>query len=275
MDDQSSAAPGATNPLRRADADGVATLTLAHPASRNALSIAMLDALSRSLADIAADRAIRCVVLAADGPAFCSGHDLKELTTARAAPDGGEAFFADTMARCSAFMRAIRDLPQPVIAAVEGVATAAGCQLVAACDLAVAGNTARFCTPGVDIGLFCSTPAVALARNVSRKRAMEMLLTGEMIDASEALRIGLVNRVALPGRAGAAARELAREIAAKPSHTIALGKRTFHAQIERGLAEAYDIASRAMVVNLLDDEAREGIAAFLGKRKPVWPRHES
>jgi enoyl-CoA hydratase/carnithine racemase len=257
----------------RAGPNGVARMTLTRPAARNALSLDMLAALTGAFAAIADDPSIRCVILNAEGPAFSAGHDLKELTAARASPDGGRAFFVETMTRCSALMRAIVALPQPVIAAVEDVATAAGCQLVATCDLAIAGERATFATPGVDIGLFCSTPAVALARNVGRKQAMEMLLTGQRIDAAEALRIGLVNRVAPAGGALAAAEALAGLIAAKSASAIKLGKKAFNAQIDLGLAEAYDVASRAMVENMMTNDAREGIGAFIDKRPPNW-RHD-
>ena len=261
---------GAPPRLRRDDSNGVTRLTLARPATRNALSLDMLHALVDVLASIASDRSIRCIILAAEGPAFCAGHDLRELTAAREAPDGGRAFFERTMAQCSSLMRMIPALPQPVIAAVEGVATAAGCQLVAACDLAVAGDSASFCTPGVDIGLFCSTPAVALARNIPRKHAMDMLLTGERVGAGAAQRMGLVNRVVPAGDALAGAEVLARDIARKSAQTIRLGKKTFYAQIDMGLADAYDLASKTMVENLMIDDAREGIGAFLDKRPPIW-----
>jgi enoyl-CoA hydratase/carnithine racemase len=257
-------------PLVLTEADGaLATLTLANPAARNALSRAMLAALDRALAAIARDPAIRVVLLQAEGPAFCAGHDLKELTARRNDPDRGRAFFDETMRACSAVMQAIVALPQPVIAAVDEMATAAGCQLVASCDLAVAGPRARFCTPGVDIGLFCSTPAVALARNVAPKQAMEMLLTGAPIGAEEALRIGLVNRLA-PEGARTGARALADIIARKSPQAIRFGKKTFYAQREAPLAAAYDLASATMVENMLADDAIEGIGAFLDKRAPNW-----
>ncbi|MCS6932082.1 MAG: enoyl-CoA hydratase [Acetobacteraceae bacterium] len=263
-------AAAAEAPLLRTDEGGVALLRLNRPAARNALSVSLLDALAQALAAIAADRAVRAVVLAANGPAFCAGHDLRELTAAREAPDGGAAFFADTMARCSAVMQAIATLPQPVIAAVRGMATAAGCQLVATCDLAVAGERAAFCTPGVSIGLFCSTPAVALTRAVPPKAAMEMLLTGEAIGAEEARRIFLVNRVVPDGEEEAEARRIARGIAARSAAVVRLGKRALREQEGLGLAEAYARASAAMVENLLCRDAAEGISAFLAKRAPVW-----
>ncbi len=259
-------------PVLRRDEDAVAILTLNRPASRNALSRAMLDALRAALDGVAEEEAIRCVVLAAEGPVFSSGHDLKEITAHRADPDGGEAFFAATLADCAAVMQRVVHLPQPVIAAVEGVATAAGCQLAASCDLVVAGEAARFCTPGVDIGLFCSTPAVALARAVPRKAAMEMLLLGEMVPAEAAQRMGLVNRIVPPGEALAAALDLARRIAARSAVALRLGKRGVNAQLGQPLDRAYEAASRIMLENLLAEDAAEGIGAFLGKRPPAW-RH--
>jgi enoyl-CoA hydratase/carnithine racemase len=245
--------------------DGVALLVLDRAAQRNALSIAMLEALGAALRG--AEDA-RCIVLAAEGPAFCAGHDLRELASARAGADGGRAFYARTMTLCSQVMRQVVEHPVPVIAAVEGVATAAGCQLVASCDLAVAAPTARFCTPGVDIGLFCSTPAVALARNLPRKAAMEMLLTGRWVQAGEARDLGLVNRIAEDARAEALT--LAAQIAARSAVTIRMGKKGFNAQCALPLAEAYDEASRVMTENLLAADAAEGIGAFLEKRHPHW-----
>ncbi|MBN9062050.1 MAG: enoyl-CoA hydratase [Rhizobiales bacterium 65-9] len=256
--------------LRRQDADAITTLTLDSPSNRNALSEAMLAAISAELGSIAADDSTRVVIIAAAGPVFCPGHDLKEMTAHRSDPDRGRAYFADIMGRCSAMMQAIVHLPQPVIAAVDGVATAAGCQLVASCDLAVAGAAARFCTPGVNIGLFCSTPMVALSRNLSRKHAMEMLLTGEMIDAETAARMGLVNRVAPLDAALSVAMDLARAVAAKPRATVKIGKEAFYRQIEKPLSEAYDYASTVMVDNMLHCDAEEGIGAFIEKRAPRW-----
>lgn len=260
--------------LRREDGDHIAILTLDRPAARNSLSEAMLAALGDTLTAIAADRDIRVVVLAAEGPAFCAGHDLKELTAHRADPDRGRAYFAKIMDMCSAVMQAIVALPQPVIAAVERTATAAGCQLVASCDLAVASETATFCTPGVHIGLFCSTPMVALSRNVAPKHAMEMLLTGEPIGAAEAARIGLVNRVVPAGTAREAALAMARTIAAKSSATVAIGKKAFYAHREMGLAEAYRYAAAVMVENMLARDAQEGIGAFIEKRTPNWEHRQ-
>lgn len=256
--------------LDRRDHDGVTTLTLDDPASRNALSEAMLAGLSDAFTAIAADRSVRAVVLTAVGPCFSSGHHLKEMTARRADPDRGRAYFADILARCSALMQQIVHLPQPVVAAVQGLATAAGCQLVATCDLAVASAAARFCTPGVHIGLFCSTPMVALSRNVAPKHAMEMLLLGDMVAAEDAFRMGLVNRVVPAGEELAAAEALAARIAAKSTLTVKIGKRAFYDQSGMGLADAYDHASAVMVENMLARDAEEGIGATLAKRQPLW-----
>ena len=259
-------------PVLRSDEGAVAVLTLNRPGARNSLSRDTLAALSARLDEIAADDGVRAVVLAAAGPAFCAGHDLKELTARRSDPDGGEAFFKECMAACGGVMQAIAGLPQPVIAAVQGIATAAGCQLVATCDLAVAADTAKFCTPGVDIGLFCSTPAVALSRAVARKPAMEMLLLGEMVPAEEARRIGLVNRVVPAGQVLDTAMGLARRIAGRSAVAVRMGKRGFNRQLGLPLPDAYEAAGAVMVENLLAEDAAEGIGAFVGKREPVW-RH--
>jgi enoyl-CoA hydratase/carnithine racemase len=256
--------------LRHEKRDGIAVLTLNQPASRNSLSHAMLDELIAAFAAVGADQAVRAVILAAEGPAFCSGHDLKELTAHRADRDGGRGFFTSTWERCGTMMQSIVRLPQPVIACVQGAAVAAGCQLVASCDLAVASAGATFSTPGVNIGLFCSSPMVPLSRNVARKHAMEMLLTGDMVSAADALRIGLVNRVVPAGEERAEALRLARRIASKSPTAIAIGKQAFYAQIEMGLADAYDHTSRIMVENMLNPDAKEGIGAFLAKRAPKW-----
>jgi enoyl-CoA hydratase/carnithine racemase len=256
--------------VSRTDADGVAVLTLCRPERRNPLSEALLGAMTAELDAIADDRSIRAVVIAAEGPVFCAGHDLKEMTARRADPDKGRAYFADILTRCAAMMTRIVALPQPVIAAVEGVATAAGCQLVASCDLAVAGADATFCTPGVHIGLFCSTPMVALSRSVSAKHAMEMLLLGEMADAATAHRFGLVNRVAPAGGALAEALAMARTIASKSPVTVKTGKQAFYRQREMTLAEAYAYAGGVMAENMLARDAAEGIGAFIEKRKPEW-----
>lgn len=252
--------------ILRDDRDGVATLTLNRPRARNALSHAMLTALVEEFARLAADGGVRAVVLAAEGPAFCAGHDLKEMTAYRADADRGAARFKDLFDLCSSVMMAIPALPQPVIAAVEGIATAAGCQLVASCDLAVAGSEARFATPGVQIGLFCSTPMVALSRNLSRKAAMAMLLTAEMAEAEEAKDLGLVNRVVPAGTALAAAQDLAAGIAARSAYTVRVGKRAFYEQLEMPMADAYAHAGRVMTENMLARAAEDGIAAFLDKR---------
>jgi enoyl-CoA hydratase/carnithine racemase len=256
--------------LARTDGAGVATLTLCRPERRTPLSEATIAALSDAMAAIADDRNIRAVVLAAEGPVFSAGHDLKEMSAHRSDSDRGRAYFADILGRCAAMMMRITSLPQPVIAAVEGVATAAGCQLVASCDLAVAAAAARFSTPGVHIGLFCSTPMVALSRNVSRKRAMEMLLLGEMLGASEAAEFGLVNRLVPAGTARAAALEMAQLIASKSTATVAIGKEAFYRQLEAPLAEAYAQAAEVMVQNMLYRDAEEGIGAFIEKRRPEW-----
>jgi enoyl-CoA hydratase/carnithine racemase len=232
----------------------------------------MIQAVSSAVRAIGGQEAIRAVVITGAGSAFCSGHDLKELTAHRNDSDRGRAFFAKTMAACSDMMLAIVRSPKPVIAAVNGIATAAGCQLVASCDLAVAADDARFATPGVNIGLFCSTPMVALSRNVSRKAAMEMLLLGEMVGAEDARALGLVNRVVPPDRVINEAVELGRQIASKPKRTLKTGKEAFYRQLEMPLEEAYAYASKVMVENMLDAEAEEGIGAFIDKRKPEWPR---
>jgi enoyl-CoA hydratase/carnithine racemase len=249
---------------------GVAVLFLDRPKQRNSLSVAMMAALHGEIAVLGNDPDIAAVVIAAEGPAFCAGHDLKELTAHREDADGGRVFFAETMARCSALMQAIVACPKPVIAAVHGIATAAGCQLVATCDLAVAEEDSRFATPGVNIGLFCSTPMVALARNIPRKRAMEMLLLGEMMGAAEAAEYGLINRVVAKGESLAAAMELARTVASKSPLTVSMGKAAFYDQIEMPLTAAYDYAAKVMVENMLKADAAEGISAFLDKRPPVW-----
>ena len=248
----------------------IAVLVLNRPQARNSLSEALLAELSAAFADIAHDKAVRAVVLAANGPAFCAGHDLKELTARRSDADGGRGYFRHIITTCSAMMQQIVNLPQPVIAAVQGAASAAGCQLVASCDLAVASAGAKFATPGVDIGLFCSTPMVALSRNVARKHAMEMLLTGEMVEAEQAARIGLINRVVPPGEERTSAIALAQKIAAKSSYVLKIGKQAFYRQAELGLADAYHYASEVMTENLMASDAEEGICAFIEKRDPTW-----
>ena len=250
--------------LRRIE-DGIATLTLNRPAARNALSMALMGERIEALAALKADAAVKVVVLAAAGPAFCTGHDLKELRG-----DPRREAYEATFAHCSRLMLALTHLPKPVIARVQGMATAAGCQLVASCDLAVAADGARFATPGVNIGLFCSTPMVALSRAVPRKQAMEMLLTGDAIDAGRAREIGLVNRVVPAAALDDAVDALARQIAGKSPLTVAIGKEAFYRQLELGLAAAYDYAAATMTTNMLAADAAEGIDAFLAKRKPAW-----
>ena len=256
--------------LSRTDADSVATLTLSSPDTRNALGLLAIDQLIVALSDLDRDRNVRAVVIEGVGPAFSAGHDLKEIQAHRGDADKGAAYFEKLMQRCSEFMRAIVESPKPIIAAVEGVATAAGCQLVAACDLAIAGEAARFALPGVNIGLFCSTPLVAVGRAVSRKHAMELALTGDMIDARRAEAIGLVNRVVATGQALIEARALAARIASRSGAVISLGKRAFQRQIETSLADAYRIAAQAMIDNLALSDSGEGISAFLEKRAPAW-----
>jgi len=230
----------------------------------------MIGQLHASFNAIAEDKRIRAAVIAANGPAFSAGHDMKELTARRSDPDRGRAFFAEMMNACSAMMQAIVHLPKPVVAAVQGIATAAGCQLVASCDLAIASEAASFATPGVDIGLFCSTPMAALSRNVSRKHAMEMLLTGNMVEARRAAEIGLINRVVPAGEERAAAVKLAKQIASKSSYTLKVGKEAFYRQLELPLAEAYAYASEVMTENMMARDAEEGICAFIEKRDPKW-----
>ena len=249
----------------RDDADGVATLTMNRPAARNALSMALMTAIMDALKTIRADATVKAVVIAGAGPVYCAGHDLKELR-AHPSRQSYEAAFE----LCSRLMMTIVHLPQPVVARVHATATAAGCQLVASCDLALAAEGARFATPGVNIGLFCSTPMVALSRAVGRKRAMEMLLTGEAIDAEEARAAGLVNRVVAADALDAETETLTRKLAEKSPLTVAIGKETFYRQIDLGLEDAYAFASAAMTRNMMADDALEGIDAFLEKRKPAW-----
>ncbi|MGY4506635.1 enoyl-CoA hydratase [Bradyrhizobium sp. USDA 3650] len=256
--------------LLRETVGPIAVLTLNRPAARNSLSATMIASLHAELNEIRDDKAIRGVVIAANGPAFSAGHDMKELTARRTDPDRGRAFFAEMMTACSAMMQAIVHLPKPVVASVQGIATAAGCQLVASCDLAIASEAAHFATPGVDIGLFCSTPMVALSRNVPRKQAMEMLLTGEPIPAARAREIGLVNRVVAAGTERAAAIALAEQVALKSAYTVKLGKEAFYRQAEMSLADAYRYAAEVMTENMMARDAEEGIGAFIEKRTPTW-----
>jgi enoyl-CoA hydratase/carnithine racemase len=271
MNAPSSALRAASAPvLLREDIGDVAVLTLNRPEARNSLSEALIAALTEALGEIARDKRMRAVVLAANGPAFSAGHDMKEMTARRTDADRGRAYYKKLMDACSAMMQAIVALPKPVIAAVQGPASAAGCQLVASCDLAIASSAAKFATPGVNIGLFCSTPMVALSRNVSRKAAMEMLLTGDLILAEDAQRIGLVNRVVAPGTERDEALKLARQIASKSALTVKIGKEAFYRQLEMNLADAYRYASEVMVENMLARDAEEGIGAFIEKRTPIW-----
>jgi enoyl-CoA hydratase/carnithine racemase len=262
MNDQPAAA---SRDLLRSDRNGVAWLTLNRPQARNALTLSLMAALDAELAAIADDPDVLVVVIAGAGPAFCAGHDLREM---RARPQ--REAYAETFGLCSRLMQRIVHLPKPVIARVHGIATAAGCQLVATCDLAVASTTARFATPGVDIGLFCSTPMVALTRAVGRKAAMEMLLSGEPIDAAKAQALGLVNRVVPETELDAAVAALAELIAGKSPLTLAIGKEAFYRQTEMPLADAYAYAAEVMTRNMLARDAEEGIDAFLQKRPPVW-----
>ncbi len=265
------AAPAVTDDvLLRKEDDGVTTLTLNRPHQRNSLSEALMAALTAEITAVADDPSVRVVILAAEGPVFSAGHDLKELTEARQNEDRGRAYYQDIMKRCSTMMLAILHNPKPVIAKVHGTATAAGCQLVATCDLAIAADDAHFATPGVNIGLFCSTPMVALSRNVSRKHAMEMLLTGDMVDASHAAEIGLINKAVPANALDEEVTGLARKIASKSSMTVSIGKRAFYDQLERGISDAYAYTSDVMVKNMLTHDAEEGVNAFIEKRDPTW-----
>jgi enoyl-CoA hydratase/carnithine racemase len=256
--------------LQREMHGSIALLTLNRPQARNSLSEGLIAELHAALTESGNDAGVRAVVIAANGPAFCAGHDMKELTARRTDADRGRAYFAQVMNACSAMMQAIVHLPQPVVASVQGVATAAGCQLVASCDLAVASEAATFATPGVDIGLFCSTPMVALSRNVPRKQAMEMLLTGEPVAASTARDIGLINRVVAAGTEQEAAIALAERVALKSAYTVKLGKAAFYRQAEMSLADAYRYAAEVMTENMMARDAEEGIGAFIEKRAPKW-----
>ncbi len=249
---------------------GVTRLTMNAPGNLNALSDAMLAALKARLTDLAGDAETRVIVLSGSGKAFCAGHDLKEMQAGRQAPDGGRGYFADLFARCAEVMQLIPALPQPVIAQVHGIATAAGCQLVATCDMAVAAEGTRFGVNGVNIGLFCSTPMVALSRNVPRKTAFEMLTTGEFLDAARAREVGLVNRVVPPEALTAETDRLAQVVAAKLSAAVRIGKRAFYDQIGMSLADAYDHTAAVMVENMMLRDTDEGICAFIEKRKPDW-----
>lgn len=256
--------------LERHDSGAIAHLTLNSPHNLNALSDEMLAALQAQFDSLMTDTTIRAVVIKGAGKVFCAGHDLKEMTAGRQAPDGGKAYFKDLFERCSRMMTSIRKLPQPVIAQVHGIATAAGCQFVASCDMAVAAEGTRFGVNGVNIGLFCSTPMVALSRNISRKHAFEMLTTGKFIDAERAEALGLINTVVSPDDLDATAQELAQTVAAKLGAAVKIGKEAFYTQIELGVDAAYDFAGDVMVQNMLYRDTEEGIAAFLDKRPPDW-----
>lgn len=263
--------PSSLPPLLPSRAAGVLTLTLNRPENRNALSESLMRVLQLTLDEAVDDASVKVIILAANGPAFCAGHDLREMSLHRKDPDRGLAYFRALFAQCSRLMQTIVRHPKPVIAQVHAVATAAGCQLVASCDLAVASSEARFATPGVNIGLFCSTPMVALSRAVPRKAAMEMLLTGEVASAEDARRLGLVNRVVAPSDLASETQALARFVASKPTQTLRIGKQAFQHQLELGLSSAYDYVGEVMVQNMLHAEAVEGIGAFLDKRPPKWP----
>ncbi len=254
----------------REDHGSVAMLVLNRPEARNSLSQEMIDLLSAEIARVRDNKAVRALIIAANGPGFCAGHDMKQMTARRADPDKGRAFFRHMFESCAKMMMSIVNLPKPVIAAVGGVASAAGCQLVASCDLAVASKEARFATPGVDIGLFCSTPMVAVSRNVSNKHAMEMLLTGDLIPAQRAYEIGLVNRVVDAGAERHEALKLANKIASKSAHTLKIGKEAFYRQRELDLESAYRYTAEVMAENMLARDAEEGIGAFVEKRTPKW-----
>lgn len=252
----------------RSDDQGVTTLTLNRPHQYNALSQATLSALQQLLTDIASDSSVRVVVLSAAGKAFSAGHDLKEMRANR-----DETYYMRLFQQCSDMMMTINQMPQPVIAKVQGIATAAGCQLVAACDLAVAADTARFATSGIRVGLFCSTPAVAVSRNLSRKHAMEMLLTGEFIDAQTAVRQGLINYAVPAEELDTTVQRLVDAIVSKSPVAVATGKRMFYKQLEMGMADAYHYAGEVMACNMMADDAAEGVDAFIEKRAPVWQGH--
>lgn len=248
----------------------IAEITLNRPDAGNSLSLAMIEQLSHTLSELEADSHTKVIIISSKGKIFCAGHDLKELTAARSQPDRGQAFFSQTMQQCAQLMQQIVNHKLPIIASVQGVATAAGCQLVASCDLAVAGRAAQFATPGVHIGLFCSTPMVALSRNIAPKHAMEMLLTGEMISAEQAQIWGLVNHAVEDMALADEAMAMAQKIASKPASTVAIGKTAFYRQAELSLQDAYDYAAQVMVHNMMERDAEEGIAAFIEKRDAKW-----
>ncbi len=256
--------------LLREDKDGIATLTLNRPAARNALNEELLEALIAALQTIGGDQSVRAVIIAASGPVFCAGHDLKEMTARRKDSDKGRAYFKELFDKCAGMMQAIVHLPQPVIASVQGVATAAGCQLVASCDLVVASENAGFATPGVQIGLFCSSPMVPLSRKVASNHAFEMLSTGALIPAQRAYEMGLVNRVVPVGEAQHGALELAQKITSKSAYVLKIGKEAYYRQLDMNLADAYKYGAAVMAENMMARDAEEGIGAFIEKRDPKW-----
>ncbi len=256
--------------LERHDADAVATLTMNAPARLNALSDEMLAALQAQLDALASDHSIRAVIIRGTGKAFCAGHDLKQMTAARQADGGGRAYFKDLFDRCANMMTSVQRIPQPVIAQVHGIATAAGCQLVASCDMAVAADDTRFGVNGVNIGLFCSTPMVALTRNITKKQAFEMLTTGQFINAPRAEELGLINKSVPLDQLEITTAKLAQTVAAKLGTALRIGKQAFYAQAEMGLDAAYAYTGAVMVENMLDQDTKEGISAFLDKRSPNW-----
>jgi len=272
MPSQPATAAAGTNEdvLLRVDSGGIARLVLNRPTQRNALNQALLDQLNAEIAAVSADDAVRAVMIAANGPGFCGGHDLREMTDHRDDPDGGRAYYEALFASCARMMLAIVNSPKVFVAEVQGIATAAGCQLVAACDLAVASDKARFGVNGVDSGLFCSTPMVALSRNLGRKKAMELLTLGRLISAEEALTGGLVNEVVAPEALSEATQAMAATLAQKSRAVLALGKKAFYEQLSMPLEEAYRHTSKVIVDNMMMDDAREGICAFLEKRKAHW-----
>ncbi len=256
--------------LERSDRNAVAHLTLNSPGNLNALSDAMIAAMRSEFDSLSEDSSIRVIVLKGAGKAFCAGHDLKEMTAGRTSPDGGAGYFADLFARCAALMQAIPRLPQPVIAEVHGIATAAGCQLVASCDLAIAAQDTRFGVNGVNIGLFCSTPMVALSRNVPRKQAFEMLATGQFVDADRACELGLINRAVPSDSLAGETAKLAELVAGKLGSAVKIGKQAFYEQLQMPLEAAYAYTGEVMVENMLNRDTEEGISAFLEKRRPEW-----
>ena len=249
---------------------GVLRLILNDPENKNALSDQMMHQLHQCISDASSNNSVKVIIIAAVGDVFCSGHNLKDITKARANADGGREYFSDLFDLCSSLMQMITTCSKPVIAEINGVATAAGCQLVASCDLAIASDQSKFATPGVNIGLFCSTPMVALSRNVSKKDSMKMLLTGDMVDAAEAKRISLINDHVSAEKLNDSVMHLAEKIATKPLSTVQIGKEAFYRQYEMSLSEAYEFTSKVMTENSLADNAKEGITSFLDKRDPIW-----